>query len=53
MRSLLAVMPLRSAEVHAVLSAAEDYALEWVVTERSVSTNTAAAGGNASLMSIG
>ncbi|MBS4046759.1 MAG: trifunctional transcriptional regulator/proline dehydrogenase/L-glutamate gamma-semialdehyde dehydrogenase [Alphaproteobacteria bacterium] len=39
--------------VYAVLSPAEDYPLEWLVTERSVSTNTAAAGGNASLMSIG
>lgn len=39
--------------VYAVRSAAEDYPLEWLVSERSVSTNTAAAGGNASLMSIG
>jgi RHH-type proline utilization regulon transcriptional repressor/proline dehydrogenase/delta 1-pyrroline-5-carboxylate dehydrogenase len=39
--------------VHAVLSPAEDYPLEWLVAERSISTNTAAAGGNASLMSIG
>ncbi len=29
------------------------YPLEWLVEERSVSTNTAAAGGNASLMAIG
>jgi RHH-type proline utilization regulon transcriptional repressor/proline dehydrogenase/delta 1-pyrroline-5-carboxylate dehydrogenase len=29
------------------------YPLEWLLTERTVSTNTAAAGGNASLMSIG
>jgi RHH-type proline utilization regulon transcriptional repressor/proline dehydrogenase/delta 1-pyrroline-5-carboxylate dehydrogenase len=29
------------------------YALEWLVTERSISINTAAAGGNASLMTIG
>ncbi|MGE0153187.1 MAG: trifunctional transcriptional regulator/proline dehydrogenase/L-glutamate gamma-semialdehyde dehydrogenase [Reyranellaceae bacterium] len=29
------------------------YPLEWLVVERSVSTNTAAAGGNASLMSVG
>ncbi|PJI40296.1 trifunctional transcriptional regulator/proline dehydrogenase/L-glutamate gamma-semialdehyde dehydrogenase [Ferrovibrio sp.] len=39
--------------VYAALSPAEDYPLEWLVTERSISTNTAAAGGNASLMSIG
>lgn len=31
----------------------EDYALERLLTERSVSVNTAAAGGNASLMTIG
>lgn len=35
------------------LSTNGDYPLEWLMTERSVSTNTAAAGGNASLMSIG
>jgi RHH-type transcriptional regulator, proline utilization regulon repressor / proline dehydrogenase / delta 1-pyrroline-5-carboxylate dehydrogenase len=35
------------------LSTNDDYPLEWLVTERSISTNTAAAGGNASLMSIG
>jgi RHH-type proline utilization regulon transcriptional repressor/proline dehydrogenase/delta 1-pyrroline-5-carboxylate dehydrogenase len=29
------------------------YALEWLLTERSISINTAAAGGNASLMTIG
>ncbi len=27
--------------------------LEWLVRERSISTNTAAAGGNATLMSVG
>jgi RHH-type proline utilization regulon transcriptional repressor/proline dehydrogenase/delta 1-pyrroline-5-carboxylate dehydrogenase len=31
----------------------EDYALERLLTERSVSVNTAAAGGNANLMTIG
>jgi RHH-type proline utilization regulon transcriptional repressor/proline dehydrogenase/delta 1-pyrroline-5-carboxylate dehydrogenase len=39
--------------VYAALSPAEGYPLEWLVAERSISTNTAAAGGNASLMSIG
>jgi RHH-type proline utilization regulon transcriptional repressor/proline dehydrogenase/delta 1-pyrroline-5-carboxylate dehydrogenase len=29
------------------------YALEWLLLERSVSNNTAAAGGNASLMTFG
>jgi RHH-type proline utilization regulon transcriptional repressor/proline dehydrogenase/delta 1-pyrroline-5-carboxylate dehydrogenase len=31
----------------------DDYALERLLSERSVSVNTAAAGGNASLMTIG
>ena len=31
----------------------QDYALERLLTERSVSVNTAAAGGNANLMTIG
>ncbi|AKJ69756.1 proline dehydrogenase/pyrroline-5-carboxylate dehydrogenase [Pandoraea thiooxydans] len=35
------------------LAAGEDYLLERLLTERSVSVNTAAAGGNASLMTIG
>ncbi len=43
--------------IHAVpsdfLSSGADYALEWLLAECSISTNTAAAGGNASLMSIG
>jgi RHH-type proline utilization regulon transcriptional repressor/proline dehydrogenase/delta 1-pyrroline-5-carboxylate dehydrogenase len=30
-----------------------NYSLEWLVTERAISINTAAAGGNASLMTIG
>ena len=42
--------------VHALprrAAAVEDYPLEFLVHERSISTNTAAAGGNASLMTIG
>ncbi len=35
------------------LQRAPEIALEWLLLERAVSTNTAAAGGNASLMSIG
>ena len=31
----------------------EDYRLDWLLRERSISVNTAAAGGNASLMTIG
>ncbi|WP_341915824.1 trifunctional transcriptional regulator/proline dehydrogenase/L-glutamate gamma-semialdehyde dehydrogenase [Ferrovibrio terrae] len=42
-----AIVPIHTAD------SAGDYPLEWLVTERTVSTNTAAAGGNASLMSIG
>ncbi|MGE0752074.1 MAG: trifunctional transcriptional regulator/proline dehydrogenase/L-glutamate gamma-semialdehyde dehydrogenase [Variibacter sp.] len=34
------------------LAAGQDYALEWLLNERSISTNTTAAGGNASLMSV-
>ncbi len=34
-------------------SGREDYCLDWLVEEQSISINTAAAGGNASLMSIG
>lgn len=32
---------------------ADDYPLDWLLEEKTVSTNTAAAGGNASLMTIG
>jgi RHH-type proline utilization regulon transcriptional repressor/proline dehydrogenase/delta 1-pyrroline-5-carboxylate dehydrogenase len=35
------------------ISAGPAYSLEWLLTERSISINTAAAGGNASLMTIG
>jgi len=37
----------------AVASSEQDYPLEWLVSERTISTNTTAAGGNASLMSVG
>jgi RHH-type proline utilization regulon transcriptional repressor/proline dehydrogenase/delta 1-pyrroline-5-carboxylate dehydrogenase len=37
----------------ALAAGTESYPLEWLVSERSISTNTAAAGGNARLMSIG
>ncbi|MEQ8332286.1 trifunctional transcriptional regulator/proline dehydrogenase/L-glutamate gamma-semialdehyde dehydrogenase [Nisaea sp.] len=36
-----------------LVSDREDYCLDWLVEEQSISINTAAAGGNASLMSIG
>ncbi|MBV1704997.1 MAG: hypothetical protein KGQ28_09340, partial [Hyphomicrobiales bacterium] len=58
--SLLARMAARAGRIVQVQSlaparraAGEDYALNWLVEERAVSTNTAAAGGNASLMSLG
>jgi RHH-type proline utilization regulon transcriptional repressor/proline dehydrogenase/delta 1-pyrroline-5-carboxylate dehydrogenase len=35
------------------LAAGDDYDLNFLLEERSISTNTAAAGGNASLMTIG
>ena len=47
---LVAVHALRVGEL---ASGQPDYPLEWLLEERSISTNTAAAGGNASLMSIG
>lgn len=39
--------------VFGIATPAEDYPLAWLLSERAISTNTAAAGGNASLMSIG
>ena len=47
---LVAVHALR---VNELADGQPDYPLEWLLEERSISTNTAAAGGNASLMSIG
>jgi RHH-type transcriptional regulator, proline utilization regulon repressor / proline dehydrogenase / delta 1-pyrroline-5-carboxylate dehydrogenase len=40
-------------QVQAVLSPADDYDLDRLLEERSISTNTTAAGGNASLLAIG
>jgi RHH-type proline utilization regulon transcriptional repressor/proline dehydrogenase/delta 1-pyrroline-5-carboxylate dehydrogenase len=39
--------------IRPIFTAAPDYPLEFLLAERSTSTNTAAAGGNASLMTIG
>jgi len=47
-----AILPIHSLPSD-FIAGGEDYALEWLVSERVVSTNTAAAGGNASLMTIG
>jgi RHH-type proline utilization regulon transcriptional repressor/proline dehydrogenase/delta 1-pyrroline-5-carboxylate dehydrogenase len=46
------IVPLYIAR-HDPVSGESDYPLEWLMHERSTSTNTAAAGGNASLMMIG
>jgi RHH-type proline utilization regulon transcriptional repressor/proline dehydrogenase/delta 1-pyrroline-5-carboxylate dehydrogenase len=47
------IVPVFGAASDALASGAETYPLDWLLSERSVSTNTAAAGGNASLMTIG
>ena len=44
---------VQSATTQAIVSDPDAYCLNWLLEEVSVSTNTAAAGGNASLMSIG
>ncbi|GGF28435.1 bifunctional protein PutA [Aliidongia dinghuensis] len=47
------IVPVYGVDRAALADGIEDYPLEWLVAERSISTNTAAAGGNASLMTIG
>jgi RHH-type proline utilization regulon transcriptional repressor/proline dehydrogenase/delta 1-pyrroline-5-carboxylate dehydrogenase len=47
------IRPVLAAAPAALRAGTEDYPLEFLLEERSVSTNTAAAGGNASLMAIG
>jgi RHH-type proline utilization regulon transcriptional repressor/proline dehydrogenase/delta 1-pyrroline-5-carboxylate dehydrogenase len=47
------IITLQAIESRALASGTERYGLEWLLNERSISINTAAAGGNASLMSIG
>ncbi len=47
------VVPFHAVPRGAPLDGSADFDLAWLVRERAVSTNTAAAGGNASLMSIG
>ncbi len=46
------IRPIFTATVEGLASGAADYPLEFLLAERSVSINTAAAGGNASLMSL-
>ncbi len=48
-----AIIPVFGCHAQAGVSAHDDYPLDWLLIERSISVNTAAAGGNASLMSIG
>ncbi len=48
-----AIVPVHASTAEELARGDTDYPLEWLVEERSISTNTAAAGGNASLMSIG
>ena len=48
-----AIVPVHGASREGLAEGSESYPLEWLVRERSVSVNTAAAGGNASLMAIG
>ena len=48
-----AIVPVYGVTREGLESGAETFPLEWMVEEVSVSTNTAAAGGNASLMNIG
>ena len=48
-----AIMAVHALTVAELASGDMDYPLEWMVDERSVSINTSAAGGNASLMTIG
>ena len=47
------IRPVFAAAPAGLRAGTEDYALEFLLEERSVSANTAAAGGNASLMAIG
>ncbi|MBN8939697.1 MAG: trifunctional transcriptional regulator/proline dehydrogenase/L-glutamate gamma-semialdehyde dehydrogenase [Rhizobiales bacterium] len=47
------IVPVFGVAREALAAGTEDYPIVWLLRERAVSTNTAAAGGNASLMSIG
>ncbi|RKP45655.1 trifunctional transcriptional regulator/proline dehydrogenase/L-glutamate gamma-semialdehyde dehydrogenase [Trinickia fusca] len=47
------IVSVQGVATHALVNGDEDYVLERLLTERSVSVNTAAAGGNANLMTIG
>ena len=48
-----AIIPVLAVSPDELEKGADDYSLEWLLRERSVSINTAAAGGNAALMTLG
>lgn len=48
-----AIIPVLAMSPDTLEQGVEDYSLEWLLRERCVSTNTAAAGGNAALMTLG
>ena len=48
-----AIINVQGVSVAGLVAGREDYALEMLVSEVTISTNTAAAGGNAKLMTIG
>ncbi|HEV7872789.1 MAG TPA: hypothetical protein VGO82_01500, partial [Enterovirga sp.] len=48
-----AILPVHAVSPEGLAAETEDYPLDRLVEERHVSINTAAAGGNASLMTIG
>ena len=47
------IIIVQGASASGLAEGSEDYALELLLSEVSISTNTAAAGGNAKLMTIG
>ncbi|TXN21492.1 trifunctional transcriptional regulator/proline dehydrogenase/L-glutamate gamma-semialdehyde dehydrogenase, partial [Methylobacterium sp. WL19] len=47
------IIPVLAVSPDGLKKGVEDYSLEWLLRERSISTNTAAAGGNAALMTLG
>jgi RHH-type proline utilization regulon transcriptional repressor/proline dehydrogenase/delta 1-pyrroline-5-carboxylate dehydrogenase len=48
-----AIRPIHSVTSRRLRAGSDDYCLDWLVKERAISVNTAAAGGNVSLMGIG
>ncbi len=48
-----AVVPVHAVSSEGLADGSEDFPTDWLVEERTVSINTAAAGGNASLMALG